>query len=32
MGFKKLSEYNEQKYEGRFILRDDGDSADVVIL
>lgn len=32
MGFKKLSDYNEEKYEGRFVLRDDNDSADVVIL
>lgn len=32
MGFKKLSEYNEERYGNKFILKDDGDSAEVVFL
>lgn len=32
MGFKKLTDYNEAKYAGKFVLRDDGDYADVVFL
>jgi len=32
MAFKKLQDYNDAKYKGKFVLRDDGDYADVVIL
>ena len=32
MGFKKLSEYNEERYGNKFILKDDGDSAEVIFL
>jgi hypothetical protein len=32
MGFKTMNEYNEDKYANLFTLRDDGDSADVIIL
>lgn len=32
MAFKKMTEYNEERYGNMFLLRNDGDSADVVIL
>lgn len=32
MAFKKLSEYNAEKFENKFVLRDNGDSADVIFL
>lgn len=32
MAFKSLKEYNEERYSGKFILTDDGDSADVIFL
>lgn len=32
MAFKKLSDYNERKYGGKFVLRNDDDSADVIFL
>lgn len=32
MGFKKMSEYNEERYGGFFMLRNNGDAADVIFL
>lgn len=32
MAFKKLSEYNAERYGNKFVLRNDGDSADVIFL
>lgn len=32
MAFKKLEDYNESRFEGLFVLRDDGDYRDVIIL
>lgn len=32
MAFKSAKEYNEAKYNGKFILADDGDEADVIFL
>lgn len=32
MAFKKVTEYNEEKYANWFVLPDDGDSEEVVIL
>lgn len=32
MAFKKMTDYNEERYGGMFILRNDGDYADVVFL
>lgn len=32
MAFKKVNDYNEEKFGGLFLLRNDGDSADVVFL
>lgn len=32
MAFKSVKEYNDAKYNGKFILKNDGDSADVIFL
>ena len=32
MAFKKMTDYNEERYGGKFILRNDGDFADVIFL
>lgn len=32
MGFKKVNEYNDEKFSGLFLLRNDGDSADVIFM
>lgn len=32
MGFKSINDYNEEKYGGLFLLRNDGDYADVIFL
>ena len=32
MAFKKVSDYNEERYGNMFLLRNDGDSADVIFL
>ena len=32
MGFKSVTSYNEEKFNGLFLLRNDGDSADVIFL
>ena len=32
MAFKKMTEYNAEKYNNRFVLKNDGDSADVIFL
>ena len=32
MGFKSISQYNEERYGNKFILKDDGDYADVIFL
>lgn len=32
MSFKKVSDYNEERYGNMFLLRNDGDSADVIFL
>ena len=32
MAFKSISKYNEERYGGMFLLRNDGDSADVIFL
>ena len=32
MAFKSIQQVNEEKYNGKFVLRDDGDTADVIFL
>lgn len=32
MGFKTIKKYNEERYGGMFLLRDDGDHADVIFM
>lgn len=32
MGFKSIEQYNEEKYSGKFVLKNDGDFADVIFL
>lgn len=32
MGFKSIEQYNEEKYNGKFVLKNDGDFADVIFL
>ena len=32
MAFKSITQYNQDRYDGLFMLRDDGDSADVIFL